>query len=120
MYVKTYFEAKREMTNYCDKGTCNMNNPNCPFSILNNGMYVNCVKLEQDYPESAQIIMKQYLDKKFPEGYRICIRTHKAESVYKCNKYDSCMECQKVDKELEMVVDLMDQAITLKEMHERI
>jgi len=60
-----------------------MNNSNCPLSILNNGMYVNCVKLEQDYPQVAQRIMKEYLDKKFPEGYVICIRSHKAESVNK-------------------------------------
>jgi len=90
MYVKTYFEAKREMTGYCYKEQCSNE---CPLGIMNNGMYVNCVKLEQNYPQIAQRIMKEYLDKKFPEGYVVCIRSHKAESVNKCNKYDSCTKC---------------------------
>ncbi len=87
---KTYFNIKKEMTNYCYKGVCD---DECLFHIMNNGMHVNCKVLEFDYPDKAEEIVKDYLKNKFPEGYVICIRTHKAESVYKCNKYDSCTEC---------------------------
>ena len=50
MDVKTYFDTKREMTKYCNKTLCF---PECPLDIINNGMYVNCTVLEQDYPDKA-------------------------------------------------------------------
>jgi hypothetical protein len=93
MNVKTYFDTKRKMTNYCNKETCNMNNSKCPFSILNNSKHVNCLKLEMDYPEIAVEIIEEYITKQFLEGYIICIRTNKPESINKCNKYISCTEC---------------------------
>lgn len=61
MNVKTYFDIKKEMTGYCYKGQCDSE---CPLSQLNNGMYVNCMVLEQDYPEKAEKIIQEYIDKK--------------------------------------------------------
>ena len=90
MNVKTYFDIKKEMTGYCYKGQCNSE---CPLSQLNNGMFVNCMVLEQDYPEKAEKIMLNYLDKKFPEGYIVCAKNLQFESVLRCNKYESCTEC---------------------------
>jgi len=61
MDVKTYFDTKREMTKYCNKTLCF---PECPLDIINNGMYVNCTVLEQDYPDKAVKIIQEYIDKK--------------------------------------------------------
>lgn len=90
MDVKTYFDTKREMTGYCYKGICDQD---CKMHILNNGMYVNCKVLEFDYPEKAEKIILTYLENKFPEGYIICAKTLQPQSVWKCNKYESCTEC---------------------------
>jgi hypothetical protein len=46
-----------------------------------------------DYPEIAVEIIEEYITKQFLEGYIICIRTNKPESINKCNKYISCTEC---------------------------
>lgn len=59
MDVKTYFNTKREMTGYCYKGLCSSE---CPLDIINNGMYVNCTVLEQDYPDKAEKIIQDYMD----------------------------------------------------------
>ena len=64
MDVKTYFDTKREMTEYCHKGQCNDNGYNCPLSIINNGMYVRCSVLEQDYPHIAEAIIQKYINRK--------------------------------------------------------
>ena len=60
MDVKTYFKVKREITNCCYKRNCSND---CIFHILNNGMHVDCVTLEQDYPDKAIEIIQQYIDK---------------------------------------------------------
>lgn len=93
MDVKTYFDTKREMTGYCYKSQCHDNGYNCPLSIMNNGMYVNCTVLEQCYPDKAEKIILEYLDKKFPEGYIVCAKSLRFESVLRCNEYESCTEC---------------------------
>ncbi len=116
MDVKTYFDTKREMTNYCYKGECSNE---CPLSMMNNGMYVNCVILEQKYTHVAERIIQKYIDSK-NTGY-FCMKTGEPiTDIRRCNKYESCTECQQANAELRMVVDLMDEAMTLKEMNERI
>ncbi len=58
MDVKTYFDTKREMTKYCYKQNCSNE---CPLHIMNNEMHVNCIVLEQDYPEKAEKIILDYI-----------------------------------------------------------
>lgn len=60
MDVKTYFRTKREMTGYCYKQNCSSE---CPLGLLNNGLYVNCIILEQNYPSIAEGIIQEYIDK---------------------------------------------------------
>jgi hypothetical protein len=87
MDIKTYFSAKRKMTHYCNLGC-----ENCQLSILNNKMHVACEKLEQDYPETAEEIMQNYIEKS--EGYIICAGTLEKQLVSRCNKFESCTECR--------------------------
>lgn len=61
MDVETYFDTKREMTGYCYKGLCNSE---CPLGQINNGLYVNCITLEQDYPNIAEGIIQYYIENK--------------------------------------------------------
>ena len=96
MDIESYFRAKREITNYCNKGNCHgQNGTDCPLYIMNNGMYVRCSVLEQDYPEVAEQILYEALRQKFPNGYIICPPDKKYEDINKCNKYENCKECRK-------------------------
>lgn len=89
MDVKTYFDTKREMTGYCYKGECSNE---CPLGQLNNGLYVNCITLEQDYPNIAEGIIQYYIDNK-PTGY-FCMKTGEPiTDIGKCNAQQSCTEC---------------------------
>ena len=55
MDTGSYFRAKREITNYCEKGNCHgQRYTDCPLYMMNNGIYVRCSVLEQDYPEIAE------------------------------------------------------------------
>lgn len=89
MDVKTYFNTKREMTGYCYKGECSNE---CPLGQLNNGLYVNCITLEQDYPNIAEGIIQYYIDNK-PTNY-FCMKTgDPITDIGKCNVRQSCTEC---------------------------
>ena len=88
METKTYFRAKKHMTKYC-----RINCSDCKLGIMHNNKHVNCHVLEFDYPEVAEELMQEYIDKTFPNGYINCIQTKQIEDVAKCNKFESCTEC---------------------------
>jgi len=92
MDVRLYFDIKRKVTQYCNKGDCSTT---CPLHIMNNGMHVSCKVLEFDYPEIADKIMKDSLKTLYPYGYVICAKSGKCEDIFKCSKYESCTECEK-------------------------
>ncbi len=91
MNINTYFNAKKEMTGCCYKQNCSSE---CPLGQLNNGLYVNCITLEQDYPNIAEGIIQYYIDNK-PTNY-FCMKTSEPiTDISKCNAQQSCTECQK-------------------------
>jgi len=95
MDTGSYFRAKREITNYCEKGNCHgQRSTDCPLHIMNNGMYVRCSVLEQDYPEVAEKLLYEAIREKFPNGYIICVKDRKYEDIEKCNKFKNCKECK--------------------------
>lgn len=94
MDVKTYFDTKRKMTKYCYKQNCSNE---CPLHIMNNEMHINCIVLEQDYPEKAEKIIQEYIDNK--------------ERILKMNQWWKCPICgEKVDFTRQMfdVFDIED------------
>lgn len=160
MDVKTYFDTKRKMTKYCLKNQCF---PECPLDIMNNGMHVNCVVLEQDYPDKAIEIIQRYIDKEerknimklwwkcpkcgkevdftkqisevfdddgsamFDEEKGIYFHTISCECgsnwiMTLSERFDdySITLSEEDTEELDKMIELMDEAITLKDMHERI
>ncbi len=111
-----YLKAKARMTKRGDGAVCNISCKDCPIGIDNNGVEINCRKLESYYPEKAVEIIKQWAAehprktrqseflKMFPNAalddgtIRTCPQLIEGEDNYNCiynNGIPSCINCRK-------------------------
>lgn len=81
--VAEYLRAKARMTNADGGGICSISCRKCPLDGGSNGKGVNCVEFESKFPEAAEKVVREWVEKhpfktlcmdffeKFPDAEKI-------------------------------------------------